>query len=132
MRRATGLILVIGFCAACNFDFLTSEYCPLEPNSRCPTQGSGIKYVLQPVSINRGGVLEPGTMTTVMATPSQRPAVRWTNRDTVSHRLVFDADGFDTGGIAPTGDATLVFDSKGTYPYHCVIHPRMVGTVVVP
>jgi hypothetical protein len=111
MRRATALILLIGFCAACNFDFLTSDFCPLAQNGQCSGQGNGIKYVLESVSINRGGVLEPGTMKTAMATPNQRPAVRWTNQDTVSHHLVFDADGFDTGGIAPTGDATLVFDS---------------------
>ena len=133
MKRATALILVIGFCAACNLDFLSSDYCPLAPNGRCPTQGSAITYVWEQVMINRGGVLVPGTLKTrVGAASNQRPAVRWTNQDTVSHHLVFDVVGHDTGEIGPAGIADLSFDSNGTFAYHCVIHPRMVGTIVVP
>jgi len=83
--------------------------------------------------INRGGVLVPGTLKTrVGATSNQRPGVRWTNQDTVSHHLVFDVDGHDTGEIAPTGTAELAFDLNGRFAYHCIIHPRMVGTVEVP
>ncbi len=133
MRRATAVILVIGFCAACNLGIFSSDYCPLAPNGRCSSQGSEITYVWEQVMIHRGGVLVPGTLQTrVGATSNQRPAVRWTNQDTVSHHLVFDVDGHDTGEIAPTSIAALSFESNGTFAYHCLIHPRMVGTVVVP
>ena len=133
MKRATALILVIGFCAACNLDSLSSDYCPLAPNGHCSSQGSQITYVREQVMIDRGGVLVPGTLKTRGgATVNQRPAVQWTNQDTVSHHLVFDVAGHDTGEIAPTAIAELSFDSNGTFAYHCVIHPRMAGTVVVP
>jgi len=90
MRRATAVILVIGFCAACNLGIFSSDYCPLAPNGRCSSQGSEISYVWEQVMIHRGGVLVPGTLQTrVGATSNQRPAVRWTNQDTVSHHLVF-------------------------------------------
>ncbi len=40
-------------------------------------------------------------------------------------------DGFDTGRIKPGKSKTVGFARKGTFAYHCSIHPTMNGTVVV-
>ena len=38
---------------------------------------------------------------------------------------------FDTSLIMAGGSATITFDDEGTYPYFCMVHPWMQGTVVV-
>jgi plastocyanin len=58
-------------------------------------------------------------------------AVTWVNSDATSHTSTSNAAGWDSGIVAPGGRFSFVFQNTGTFPYHCVIHPGMVGTVVV-
>jgi len=57
--------------------------------------------------------------------------VTWTNTDTVTHTSSSDGQGWDSGAIAPNGQFSFAFPAAGTFPYHCAIHPGMVGRVVV-
>jgi plastocyanin len=57
--------------------------------------------------------------------------VTWTNTDVISHTSTSNAAGWDSGTVAPGGRFSFAFKSAGTFPYHCAIHPGMVGTVVV-
>jgi len=41
------------------------------------------------------------------------------------------AGSFDTKGIKPGESETVRFEQKGTFAYHCKIHPFMKGKVVV-
>lgn len=41
------------------------------------------------------------------------------------------AGSFDTGRIKPGRSASVRFGQKGTFRYHCKIHPEMRGKVVV-
>jgi plastocyanin len=41
------------------------------------------------------------------------------------------AAGFDTGRIKPGRSASVTFRQRGTFRYHCKIHPEMRGKVVV-
>ena len=64
------------------------------------------------------------------ATVQSGQAVVWVNNDTTTHRIVQDAGAFDTGSIAPGGSsAPIVLSSTAAMPYHCSIHPSMVGTI---
>ena len=38
---------------------------------------------------------------------------------------------FDTGHIKPGRSVSVRFTQKGTFPYHCKIHPFMHGKIVV-
>jgi plastocyanin len=38
---------------------------------------------------------------------------------------------FDTGRIKPGKSVTVRFRQKGTFAYHCTIHPEMRGKIVV-
>ena len=58
-------------------------------------------------------------------------AVTWVNSDATSHTTTSNVAGWDSGIVAPGGRFSFVFQNTGTFPYHCVIHPGMVGTVVV-
>jgi plastocyanin len=57
--------------------------------------------------------------------------VTWMNTDRDSHTSTSDAPGWNSGTISPGQQFSFTFQSAGTFPYHCSIHPGMVGRVVV-
>lgn len=59
--------------------------------------------------------------------------VTWSNTDTASsgHDVAADNGSFDSGLMANGARFSFTFQSRGTFPYHCVRHPGMVGTVIV-
>jgi plastocyanin len=57
--------------------------------------------------------------------------VTWTNSDGINHTVTSDTGAFDSGTM-PDGDTfSYTFDTVGSFPYHCAIHPGMRGSVVV-
>lgn len=67
---------------------------------------------------------KPGT---IDISPGDR--VVWANLDDVKHTAT--SARFDTGKIKPGKAVAVTFSSKGTYPYHCTIHEKMHGKIVV-
>ena len=57
-------------------------------------------------------------------------SVTWTNEDSATHTVEGDG-GISSGDLAKGQSYTKKFDTAGTYPYKCSIHPSMTGTVVV-
>ncbi len=57
--------------------------------------------------------------------------VTWVNEDAVSHTATADDGSFNTQLLAQGEKASVTFTKKGSYPYHCTVHPNMRGTVVV-
>jgi plastocyanin len=57
--------------------------------------------------------------------------VVWTNSDSVAHTSTADGNAWNSGVVSPGGHFSVKFQNAGTFPYHCTIHPGMVGTVVV-
>jgi plastocyanin len=57
--------------------------------------------------------------------------VKWTNNDGTSHTVTADDGSFNSGNIAPGASFTKKFNTKGTFAYHCSIHPMMTASVVV-
>jgi plastocyanin len=58
--------------------------------------------------------------------------IEWLNNDSSRHRLVSDTQQFDSGDVDPDATANVVLTLPGRYSYHCAIHPRMVGLIIVP
>jgi len=56
--------------------------------------------------------------------------VRWENKDSVPHRILF-ADGTYSQLLAASDSWSRKIDQAGTYDYACTIHPTMQGTVIV-
>jgi plastocyanin len=89
----------------------------------------------------------PGTPTITIQNFAFSPAtitvprgatVTWVNKDSASHTIVSDAQGsvaqgavFTSNSLANGASYSFKFDSPGTYPYHCSIHPTMKATVIV-
>lgn len=63
--------------------------------------------------------------------------VTWNNDDTAGHTITSGtpADGpdgtFDSGLFMPGATFEFEFNEAGTYPYFCIVHPWMTGTVTV-
>lgn len=56
--------------------------------------------------------------------------VTFSNSSQVTHTATRDG-AFDTGLIKPGKSVTVRFKQKGSFPYHCTIHPSMRGKIVV-
>ena len=66
--------------------------------------------------------------------PATLPAgqmVVWHNVDGTTHRVVLNSGALDTGDLAPGASSRPMSLNTGGGPYHCSIHPSMVGTIVV-
>ncbi|MFA5330947.1 MAG: cupredoxin domain-containing protein [Methanoregula sp.] len=59
--------------------------------------------------------------------------VRWVNRDSVTHSVVFSKESkISTSGALSGGQSFSVkFTAKGTYSYYDGMHPSVTGTVIV-
>lgn len=55
--------------------------------------------------------------------------VTFTNSQNVTHTA--SSGSFDTKRIAPGTSVTVKFSRRGTFAYHCKIHPFMKGKIVV-
>jgi plastocyanin len=89
-----------------------------------PSSSVHVLIVETPVSWN----YYPENVTVVMGVNN---TVTW-----VSHSLAYDTvtgvnGTLASGSIAPGQTFTYTFTSPGTYPYRCIYHPWMVGTVRV-
>jgi plastocyanin len=67
----------------------------------------------------------PGTLTIAKGTN-----VSFANGSAVSHTATRDGS-FDTGVIKPGKSVLVRFAKKGTFAYHCEIHPLMHGKIIV-
>jgi plastocyanin len=56
--------------------------------------------------------------------------VTFVNSSKVAHTAT-RAGSFDTGRIKPGASVTVRFRRRGTFSYHCRIHPFMKGKIVV-
>jgi len=96
-----------------------------------------------PVSQGNGGTNSSGGITiaivqtdssmsfsppNVVVQPGQQ--VVWFNADSTTHRIAGDAGEFDTGNLAPGAtSAPVTVSNTNPLPYHCTIHPSMVGSL---
>jgi plastocyanin len=100
---------------------------PALPDTPLPDDTAATSEVI-PVAI-KGFVYHPETVTVPAGA-----SVAWTNQDNAPHTSTGIGDAvsaLDSGAIIFGQTFTQEFDTPGTYPYYCVYHPNMLGTVVV-
>ena len=68
----------------------------------------------------------PGSLSVIAGS-----TVTWTNSDTTIHTVTADDGSFNSGNIAVGATYSKVFNTAGTFSYHCTIHPEMTGKVIV-
>lgn len=57
--------------------------------------------------------------------------VIWVNADSEPHSISIDTTEFDSGDIAPGSKFRWVFRQPGRFRYHCEVHPKMKGLLLV-
>jgi Copper binding proteins, plastocyanin/azurin family len=88
---------------------------------------SGSSITIPPGAFTLGNrAFSPATLDIAVGT-----TVTWTNTDSIAHTSTGDGNAWDSGSIAARGQFSRLFGTTGTFPYHCTIHPGMVGTVTV-
>jgi plastocyanin len=92
-------------------------------NTASPSPSGGNVVTINVVAINGSQSFSPN--------PATLPAgqmVVWHNVDSVTHRVVLNDRSVDTGNLSPGASSSA--QQIGTAgPYHCSIHPEMVGTI---
>src|SRR5437868_11509256 len=89
-----------------------------------PTAGSPGIVTINVVAINGAQSFSPN--------PATLPAgqmIVWHNVDTVTHRVVLNDRSVDTGDVAPGASSQPMAIGAAGGPYHCSIHPVMVGSI---
>jgi len=65
------------------------------------------------------------------ATVSAGTTVTWVNNDTDPHTTTSSSNVWDSGTMQPGASFSFTLQNRGTFQYLCLIHPNMVGTIVV-
>jgi plastocyanin len=94
---------------------------PVDPGNASPPPNA---IVINVVGINGAQSFSPNPGTV----PNGKLVV-WHNVDTITHRVVMNDGEVDTGNIAAGAfSAPQALAAPG--PYHCTIHPPMVGSLI--
>jgi plastocyanin len=93
---------------------------------RTPASASQTATASKSVTVTiKGFKFKPGTIDI-----DKGDRVVWANLDSVKHTATRRGS-FTTGKIKPGKAVAVRFSAKGTYRYHCTLHPEMTGKVVV-
>jgi plastocyanin len=88
-----------------------------------------------------GGQTQPSQNTVIISNFAYSPAtitisvgdtIIWRNDDNVGHTVTSDSGSELDSPLLSKGDTYMhVFNTAGSYPYHCTVHPSMKAAVVV-
>ncbi len=116
---------ILSICAALTLLALGCSNSTYGPDSGGNSTSTPAKTSPNTVTISNFA-FGPSTLTIAKGT-----AVTWQNNDAVAHTATSDAGKWDTGNIISGGSKSVTFDSVGTFPYHCAVHPMMTASIVV-
>jgi plastocyanin len=95
------------------------------PSPTSPTQAPPPDAIVIDIVADNGS----RSFTPNPATVAPGRVVVWHNVDSETHRVRLDDGRLDTGNIAPGAfSAPMTLAADG--PYHCTLHPSMVGSTV--
>jgi manganese oxidase len=57
--------------------------------------------------------------------------ITWVNNDNVAHTTTSQNNVWASPDMEPGSSYSRTFQSTGSFPYYCIYHPGMVGTIVV-
>jgi plastocyanin len=96
----------------------------LETGSAAAGEGAALASRAKAVDISHFAY-HPPKLTVAVGTK-----VAFTNSSGIAHTAT-RAGSFDTGHIKPRGSVVVRFTHRGSFAYHCTIHPFMHGKIVV-
>jgi plastocyanin len=93
------------------------------PAAPAPMTSNGV-VTINVVAINGAQSFSPNPATLPAA-----QVVVWHNVDNTTHRVVLNDGSVDTGNLAPGASSQPMALGAAGGPYHCSIHPEMVGSI---
>jgi plastocyanin len=126
MRRliTTGAVVALGLSVwACNGSGYGNQ------NIGNPTTPTNAPSTSGVVTVNVVGINGSLSFSPNPATLPAGQMIVWHNVDTITHHVVFDDRSVDTGDLAPGAFSQPETIPSAGGPYHCSIHPVMVGSV---
>ncbi|MDQ6662755.1 MAG: cupredoxin domain-containing protein [Chloroflexota bacterium] len=92
-----------------------------------PTSATGTTMAVKIVEKDNKYSFEPATLTITKGTQ-----ITWTNASDAPHMVTSDTGAFNTpDNLTGNKTFTMVFNTAGTFNYHCDIHPYMKATITV-
>ena len=106
------LIYLIGGCS--------SATSPNNSNSNANTKATPNTVIIS------GFQFSPTPLTVTKGT-----TVTWQNNDSAIHTATSDSGSWNTGDIAQGATKSIIFNTTGTFAYHCTHHTSMKATIIV-
>jgi plastocyanin len=131
MKTKRSLILVLGLLlAACSPQPAVTPAATFPPNGTqdsSPTPASVSTSTSGQAEVNiEGFAFSPANLTITTGT-----TVKWTNKDSVTHKVLADDDSWGSPSLANGENFSFTFTTAGVYAYHCGFHASMKGTITV-
>jgi plastocyanin len=95
------------------------------------TGGSTVTVSMVPGSGSNTSIGKAYTPDPVTVVVGINNTIKWVNNDNAPHTVTANDASFDSGNVAQGQSFTFTFTTPGTYHYHCIYHPWMIGTVIV-
>lgn len=121
MKRLVLVAACAALLAACGSQVGGAASAPPSASPATGTRTSGSAVVK---AINFA--FQPQALTVKVGTP-----VMFQNGDTTTHTFTANGGAFDSGRASPGQSFSFTFSSAGTFPFHCMIHSSMTGTITV-
>jgi plastocyanin len=122
LLMALSLILVLTGCST-----TTPAATPTPTPIASPTSTPTATPISGQANVNISGfAFVPPTLAVSIGT-----TVTWTNNDSSSHTITSNDNLFESGTISKGASFNHTFNQKGTFNYHCTIHPSMTGKIIV-
>ena len=86
----------------------------------------GVAAAADPTVTIEGPTFVPTDVTTTVGA-----TVTWINKDVVAHDAADNYGKWKTPTLMPNEQASITFDTPGTFGYRCSLHPSMRGNVTV-
>jgi plastocyanin len=106
------LIFLIGGCKTATD--------PYSNNSTANTKGTPNTVIIS------GFQFSPTSLTVAKGT-----TITWQNNDATLHTATSDNASWNTGDIAQGATKSILFNTSGTFAYHCAHHTSMKATIIV-
>ena len=98
-------------------------------NTNPPSSTGGSSVPSANVTVNIAGSSGSQSFSPNPVAVAVAQTLAFRNGDSAVHRIVADNGAFDSGTIDPGGQsAPITINTANPIPFHCTIHPSMVGT----
>jgi len=98
-------------------------------NPASPTAPNGLNNGADFVTVNVVAINGAQSFSPNPATLKSGQRIVWHNVDSTTHRVVLNDGSMDTGDLAPGASSQPMTIGAQGAPYHCSIHPEMIGSI---